>query len=201
MSRNGTWNDEHRVALASGALAFFVLLTPVQEFDATRTDNPTGMTLVGLATLVFLLWTMANAPTNTARNHHRGDLMRRTLLVLVTLATLALACENTPAPTLPTMPVPTLPPAATRTPPAAFTAPFTVEQFDTDVEGWQGTFDDAQTGGRTKQWWVAEKDFGTGPFRWLVYQEQGGPMLAASESFDLPAFNGAIVSVEPTLKP
>lgn len=33
-----------------------VLLAPVQELDATRADNPAGMTLVGLATLVFLVW-------------------------------------------------------------------------------------------------------------------------------------------------
>ena len=56
MSRGGAWTDEHRLALAGGALMFFVLLTPVQEFDATRADNPAGMTLVGLATLLFLVW-------------------------------------------------------------------------------------------------------------------------------------------------
>ena len=35
---------------------FFVLLAPVQELDATRTDNPAGMTVVGLAALLFLFW-------------------------------------------------------------------------------------------------------------------------------------------------
>jgi uncharacterized membrane protein len=56
MSRGGAWNDEHRLALAGGALMFFVLLAPVAELDATRPDNPAGMTLVGLAMLLFLVW-------------------------------------------------------------------------------------------------------------------------------------------------
>ena len=56
ISRGGAWNDEHRLALAGGALMFFVLLAPVQEFDATRTDNPAGMTVVGLVALLLLIW-------------------------------------------------------------------------------------------------------------------------------------------------
>ena len=56
MSRGGAWTDEHRLALAGGALMFFVLLAPVAELDATRPDNPAGMTLVGLAALLFLVW-------------------------------------------------------------------------------------------------------------------------------------------------
>jgi hypothetical protein len=32
---------------------FFVLLAPLQELDTTRTDNPAGMTVVGLAMLLF----------------------------------------------------------------------------------------------------------------------------------------------------
>jgi hypothetical protein len=56
MSCNGTWGDEHRLALASGALGFFMLLAPLQELDASRTDNTTGMTLVGLVALSLLIW-------------------------------------------------------------------------------------------------------------------------------------------------
>ncbi|MFQ6057706.1 MAG: hypothetical protein ACE5MB_02345 [Anaerolineae bacterium] len=64
MSHDGAWTDQHRLALAGGALMFFVLLAPVQELDATRTNNPAGpvlsgaegMTVVGLAALVFLVW-------------------------------------------------------------------------------------------------------------------------------------------------
>lgn len=58
MSGGGTWRDEHRLALAGGALMFFVLLAPLQEFGATGADNTMGMTLVGLSALAFLfgLW-------------------------------------------------------------------------------------------------------------------------------------------------
>lgn len=50
------------------------------------------------------------------------------------------------------------------------------------VDGWQGTLDD----GVHKTWWVAPKDFATGPFRWVVYEERDGDLLAASYSFQLP---------------
>ncbi len=48
-------SDKHRFALISGALAFFIVFAPLQEVDATRTDNPVGMSLVGLAFLVGLV--------------------------------------------------------------------------------------------------------------------------------------------------
>lgn len=53
----------------------------------------------------------------------------------------------------------------------------------TAVEGWQGT---VELDG-TQRWWVAPKDLGEGPFRWLVYDEKGGDLLETSETFDLPA--------------
>ena len=56
MSHRGAWGDEHRLALAGGALLFFVLLAPLQELDPARTDNLTGMGAVGLAMLLFLIW-------------------------------------------------------------------------------------------------------------------------------------------------
>jgi len=52
-----------------------------------------------------------------------------------------------------------------------------------DVEGWRGSLD--QSGMR--RWWVAPKDFDTGPFRWVVTQGQGGAIVWVSESFSLPA--------------
>lgn len=48
-------NDLYQFALISGGLAFFIFLAPLQELDKTRTDNPWGMGLVGLAFLVGLL--------------------------------------------------------------------------------------------------------------------------------------------------
>lgn len=56
LSRGGAWTDEHRLALAAGALMFFVLIAPIQEFDSTRVDNTKGMVVVGLLTLFGLIW-------------------------------------------------------------------------------------------------------------------------------------------------
>jgi hypothetical protein len=61
-----------------------------------------------------------------------------------------------------------------------------------DIEGWSGALDE----GDQKVWWVAPKDFGTGPFRWLVYPGQGGKLLAQSELFYLPHSAGETVRIE-----
>jgi len=50
-----------------------------------------------------------------------------------------------------------------------------------DVEGWRGTV----VNGRTI-WWVEQKDWGKTPYRWVVYQREGGPLLAISDEFALP---------------
>ena len=50
-----------------------------------------------------------------------------------------------------------------------------------DVEGWQGTLDAGH-----KKWWVDLKDFGRGPFRWLVYRDDPGEPQFMSEPFYLP---------------
>lgn len=47
--------DRQVLAIVAGLLMFFILTSPVQEFDATRPDNTSGMTLVGFAALVLLL--------------------------------------------------------------------------------------------------------------------------------------------------
>ncbi len=60
-----------------------------------------------------------------------------------------------------------------------------------DVEGWQGMLDDDER----KQWWVAPKDFNTGPFRWLVYERQRENLIATSEPFYLPSYAGEVVNV------
>lgn len=62
-----------------------------------------------------------------------------------------------------------------------------------NVDGWQGWPDN---GG--KKWWVAGKDFGTGPFRWMVYQGQNnGPEVGHSDNFLLPPF--ALQTVQITI--
>ncbi|MBN2550122.1 MAG: hypothetical protein JXB15_13240 [Anaerolineales bacterium] len=56
MSRSGAWDEAHQLALAAGALSFFIVLAPLQEMDQTRVDNTSGMTAVGLAAIIFLIW-------------------------------------------------------------------------------------------------------------------------------------------------
>jgi len=50
------WSPSHALALAGGALTFFVLLSPVVEFDPNRLDNTQGAMLVGLTTAILLVW-------------------------------------------------------------------------------------------------------------------------------------------------
>ena len=64
-----------------------------------------------------------------------------------------------------------------------------------NVDGWQGTLDSAGS----RRWWVAAKDFGDGPFRWVVTQGKGGAVLGASEPFTLPAGANETVGVTLTL--
>lgn len=45
----------NRLAVVAGALSFLIILAPLQELDATRQDNPVGMTVVGLAAIIGLL--------------------------------------------------------------------------------------------------------------------------------------------------
>lgn len=55
ISGGGAWLEKHQLALVNGVLVFFALLAPIQEADAARTDDPTGMTWVGIALLVFVI--------------------------------------------------------------------------------------------------------------------------------------------------
>ena len=56
-SGNGaTWTDGHRLALAGGPLGLLIALAPMQELDPERLDDTSGMTLVGLGAIVFLIW-------------------------------------------------------------------------------------------------------------------------------------------------
>jgi hypothetical protein len=51
------WGERHRLALAAGALMFFILLAPLQELDnPKRPDDTSFMTAAGLGVAVFLLW-------------------------------------------------------------------------------------------------------------------------------------------------
>jgi hypothetical protein len=61
-----------------------------------------------------------------------------------------------------------------------------------DIEQWWGKLD---ASGRVK-WWVAAKDFGTGPFRWQVTEGRESRVLASSEPFDLPGNGGEMMVIE-----
>ena len=64
------------------------------------------------------------------------------------------------------------------------------------VEGWRGAL--GATG--YKVWWVEAKDFGKGPFRWVVTQGENGPVLGASDPFKLPGGAGERVRITVSLE-
>lgn len=68
-----------------------------------------------------------------------------------------------------------------------------------DVEGWQGTLDEVEGSLGWKTWWLAPDIFGRGPFRWVVYEQQDGPVMVISESFHLPDQKGGSRTVEVAL--
>ena len=51
------------------------------------------------------------------------------------------------------------------------------------VEGWQGTLDEEYR----ISWWLGEEHFGQGPFRWLIFDNEGGEMLFRSQTFYMPS--------------
>lgn len=75
-----------------------------------------------------------------------------------------------------------------------------------DVKGWQGppaliVPGPSNTMVGLKAWGVAAKDFGTGPFRWLVYADGSrAERLATSEPFSLPSHSEDRQTVEVTLQ-
>lgn len=64
-----------------------------------------------------------------------------------------------------------------------------------EVTNWQGTFNEAGV----VTWFVEQKDFNKGPFRWVVYQGQGGAVLTISPSFYLPTSIGQVVRTDAML--
>jgi hypothetical protein len=60
------------------------------------------------------------------------------------------------------------------------------------VPGWEGTADtvEATTGQLSKVWTVFPANYGQGPFRWAVFDRQGGTLMAFSAPFSLPADSG-----------
>ena len=54
-----------------------------------------------------------------------------------------------------------------------------------DVEGWRGSVTNGQT-----VWWVEAKDWGSGPFQWVVYAADSHEPIATSKPFQLPSVAG-----------
>jgi hypothetical protein len=65
-----------------------------------------------------------------------------------------------------------------------------------DVEGWRGPLAEGN-----RRWWVAAKDFGSGPFRWAIIEESGGRLLGASQPFNLPTQANETLQVTVSLTP
>jgi hypothetical protein len=62
------------------------------------------------------------------------------------------------------------------------------------VTSWVGPLDQAQYGWMPH--WIDRKDYGTGPFRWVVYDKdpgQGGKVLGTSDPFFFPTYDGQMV--------
>jgi hypothetical protein len=63
-----------------------------------------------------------------------------------------------------------------------------------DIDGWRGEINAERI-----VWYVAAKDLGTGPFRWLVYRDS--IILGISEPFSLPAAGRQMVRVRVDIGP
>lgn len=68
-----------------------------------------------------------------------------------------------------------------------------------DVEGWRGTADQLYSDWGQKTWWLSEEHFGTGPFRWVVYDDDANKPIAVSDLFYLPHASGEVVWVRVTI--
>ena len=64
-----------------------------------------------------------------------------------------------------------------------------------DVEGWRGTLDSSGY----RRWWVAAKDFNTGPFWWVVKRGANGPVVGTSDPFTLPGQANSTLQVSVSL--
>jgi hypothetical protein len=62
-----------------------------------------------------------------------------------------------------------------------------------DVDGWAGPLDPTQ-GGYVYHY-VDPKDFGKGPFRWVVSDKQGGTVLGMSDTFYFPTYGTVVGSI------
>jgi hypothetical protein len=69
------------------------------------------------------------------------------------------------------------------------------------VEGWRGELDKVAHGKGRKVWWLSGDLFEKGPFRWLIYAKTTGTLLATSEPFTMPSYNGEVTYVDLLIEP
>ncbi len=60
-----------------------------------------------------------------------------------------------------------------------------------DVPGWR-----SMLGARVSRWWVSPRDFGAGPFRWIILRDK--TLIAQSQPFTLPKKAGSTLTVRAT---
>jgi len=70
-------------------------------------------------------------------------------------------------------------------------------ESDDGTMAWQGTLDYIDKEGKAwKVWWVDPPDYGKGPFRWVIYDRQGGNVMVVTHNFYLPSGANKRVIVE-----
>ena len=62
-----------------------------------------------------------------------------------------------------------------------------------NIDAWTGPLDPMANG--YVKYWVDPKDFGKGPFRWVVWDKQGGKVLAMSAPFYFATFATVVGSI------
>lgn len=63
-----------------------------------------------------------------------------------------------------------------------------------EVQGWRGHLDEGNADMKT--WWVYPANYSEGPFRWVIYTQESGSVLATSDVFNLPTRNRQLITVE-----
>ena len=73
-----------------------------------------------------------------------------------------------------------------------------------DVTGWQGQLDAIQQKEDwvgMKEFWLADAQLGSGPYRWQVYAVHDGRLLITSDQFYLPSKSGDLMTLDTMLEP
>ncbi|MCB0036934.1 MAG: hypothetical protein KDE51_23040 [Anaerolineales bacterium] len=73
------------------------------------------------------------------------------------------------------------------------------------VEGWYGNVDAIGQQDlawvSNKDWWVGHDQLGTGPYKWFIYDGEGGRLVYESEEFYLPENDGDLMIIKTAITP